>query len=143
MIGARANFTKLINNLRSKLNQLRIIDLSSIGTLIANLEENLRVAAQDPDATEIAGLVSPSKVEVLLPASGSYPRIDEFHLTLLSVGVLKYFFLAVPALIVQMLVDFGFTLAVIYAAWSMVPRQRLSRLEEDAGGRQGNGNQCD
>ena len=67
----------------------------------------------------------------LLPASDPYPRIDEFRLTLLSVAVLKYFYLALPALIVQMLVDFGFTLAVIYAAWSMVPSQGARREERD------------
>jgi hypothetical protein len=61
-----------------------------------------------------------------LPRSNSYPRIGEFNLTLLSIGVVRYFYLAIPALVVQTLVDFGFTLAVIYAAWSMSRRSQKS-----------------
>jgi hypothetical protein len=107
---------------RSQLNKLRVIDLDSIKNMAANLEQELMVLTADPVAADIKDVTSPSKAIALLPSSNSYPKIGDFSLTLLSFGVLQYFYLALPALMVQMLVDFGFPLAVIYAAWAMSRR---------------------
>ena len=114
MIASRARITNSINDARSQLNQLRTIDLDGVRNAAERSDEESQTEAAD-----IKALFTIDKIVALLPDPNSYPKIGDFSLTLLSYGVLKYFYLALPALIVQMLVDFGFTLAVIYAAWSM------------------------
>jgi hypothetical protein len=60
-----------------------------------------------------------ARIATLIPKAAPYPKAEEFQLSPLALGVLKYFYLSLPLLLVQIFIDFGYTIGLIFGASSM------------------------
>ena len=53
-----------------------------------------------------------------IPKAAPYPKIEEFQLTPMALGVLKYFY-SLPLLLVRIFIDFGYTIGLSFGVSSM------------------------
>ena len=63
--------------------------------------------------------IDTAMIAKLIPKAASYPKVEEFQLSPLALGVLKYFYLSLPLLLVQVFIDFGYTIGLIFRVSSM------------------------
>ena len=71
------------------------------------------------DVNEYIKVIDTHRIAKLIPKAASYPKVEEFQLTPLALGVLKYFYLSLPLLLVQIFIDFGYTIGLIFGVSSM------------------------
>jgi len=78
-----------------------------------------RLDTKTSDVNENIKVIDTNRIAKLIPKAASYPKVEEFQLTPLALGVLKYFYLSLPLLLVQIFIDFGYTIGLIFGVSSM------------------------
>jgi hypothetical protein len=119
----RSGIVNAINKARSELTQLAIIDSDSLNNTLSKL--NGEIADLDVKTSainEYIKAIDTVRIAKLIPKSASYPKVEEFQLSPLALGVLKYFYLSLPLLLVQIFIDFGYTIGLIFGVSSMQRR---------------------
>jgi hypothetical protein len=116
----RAGIVNAINKARSELTELAIVDSDSLSNTLSKL--NSEIADLDVKTSainEYIKAIDTARIAKLVPKSASYPKVEEFQLSPLALGVLKYFYLSLPLLLVQVFIDFGYTIGLIFGVSSM------------------------
>ena len=116
----RANIVDIINKARSDLNKLSFVDTDSLDNTLNKINGEIgALDAKTSDVNEYIKVIDTNRIAKLIPKAASYPKVEEFQLTPLALGVLKYFYLSLPLLLVQIFIDFGYTIGLIFGVSSM------------------------
>ncbi len=116
----RANIVDIINKARSDLNKLSFIDTDSLDNTLNKINGEIgSLDTKTSDVNEYIKVIDTNRIAKLIPKTASYPKVEEFQLTPLALGVLKYFYLSLPLLLVQIFIDFGYTIGLIFGVSSM------------------------
>jgi hypothetical protein len=116
----RANIVDIINKARSDLIKLSFIDTDSLDNTLNKINGEIgRLDANTSDVNEYIKVIDTNRIAKLIPKAASYPKVKEFQLTPLALGVLKYFYLSLPLLLIQIFIDFGYTIGLIFGVSSM------------------------
>ena len=102
------------------MTQLAIVNSDSLNNTLSKL--NSEIADLDVKTSainEYIKAIDTVRIAKLIPKSASYPKVEEFQLSPLALGVLKYFYLSLPLLLVQIFIDFGYTIGLIFGVSSM------------------------
>ena len=109
-----------MNKARNDLSGLASVDfdllydqLNKLGGAIDKLD------TKADTLNEYIKIIDIKRISGLIPKSNSYPKIEEFKLTPLALGVLKFFYVSLPLLIVQIFIDFGYTIGLLIGVASM------------------------
>jgi hypothetical protein len=117
---ARSSIVDIINKARSDLNELSLFDSDSLNNSLNKINfEISRLDVKTSDVNEYIKVIDTNRIAKLIPKVASYPKVSEFQLTPLALGVLKFFYLSLPLLLVQIFIDFGYTIGLIFGASSM------------------------
>jgi hypothetical protein len=116
----RANIVDIINKARSDLIKLSFVDTDSLDNTLNKINGEIgALDAKTSDVNEYIKVIDTNRIAKLIPKAASYPKVEEFQLTPLALGVLKYFYLSLPLLLVQIFIDFGYTIGLIFGVSSM------------------------
>jgi hypothetical protein len=116
----RSEIVNVIGKARSELSKLSFVDTGSLDNTLNKI--NSEIGRLDTKASMINGyikMIDTNRIAKLMPKAGSYPKVEDFQLTPLALGVLKYFYLSLPLLLIQVFIDFGYTIALIFGVSSM------------------------
>ena len=103
-----------VNESRSNLGKLAIFDLNTLINEISKISSAITKLDTNASLTnEYIKIIDTDRIVNLIPNTNSYPKIDQFRLTPIALGVLKYFYLSLPLLLVQIFIDFGYTIGLI------------------------------
>jgi hypothetical protein len=95
-------------------------------------EEIGKLDTKTSDVNEYIKVIDTKRIAKLIPTSASYPKVTEFQLTPLTLGVLKFFYLSLPLLLVQIFIDFGYTIGLIFGVSSMHRRSGVASSSSPA-----------
>jgi len=116
----RASIVDVINKARSDLNKLSFVDTDSLDNTLNKINGEIgALDAKTSDVSEYIKVIDTNRIAKLIPNAAPYPKVEEFQLTPLALGVLKYFYLSLPLLLVQIFIDFGYTIGLIFGVSSM------------------------
>jgi hypothetical protein len=116
----RADIVNIIGKARSELSKLSFVNTDSLENTLTKIDSE--IGKLDTNANMINGyikVIDTNRIAKLIPKSASYPKVEDFQLTPLALGVLKYFYLSLPLLLIQVFIDFGYTIALIFGVSSM------------------------
>jgi hypothetical protein len=117
---ARTDIVDIINKARSDLNNLEFSDADSLNNTLNKINEEIgKLDTKTSDVNEYIKVIDTKRIAKLIPTTASYPKVNEFQLTPLALGVLKFFYLSLPLLLVQVFIDFGYTIGLIFGVSSM------------------------
>ena len=116
----RSDIVDIINKARSDLNKLSLVDTDSLDNTLNKINGEIGgLDTKTSDVNEYIKVIDTHRIAKLIPKAASYPKVEEFQLTPLALGVLKYFYLSLPLLLVQIFIDFGYTIGLIFGVSSM------------------------
>jgi hypothetical protein len=116
----RSSIVDTINKARSELGQLAIVDSDSLNNTLSKINSEINSLDVKTSAiNEYIKAIDTARIAKLIPKAASYPKVEEFQLSPLALGVLKYFYLSLPLLLVQVFIDFGYTIGLIFGVSSM------------------------
>jgi hypothetical protein len=116
----RSGIVDTINKARSELDQLAIVDSDSLNNTLSKINSEINELDVKTSAiNEYIKAIDTARIAKLIPKTASYPKVEEFQLSPLALGVLKYFYLSLPLLLVQVFIDFGYTIGLIFGVSSM------------------------
>jgi len=116
----RSGIVDTIKKARSKLGQLAIVDSDSLNNTLSKINSEINELDVKTSAiNEYIKAIDTAMIAKLIPKAASYPKVEEFQLSPLALGVLKYFYLSLPLLLVQVFIDFGYTIGLIFRVSSM------------------------
>ena len=97
----RADIVNVINEARSDLNKLSFVDTDSLDNTLTKI--NGEIGKLDAKTSGVNGyikVIDTGRIAKLIPKAASYPTVQEFQLTPLALGVLKFFYLSLPLLLI-------------------------------------------
>ena len=116
----RADIVNAMNEARSDLSKLSFVDTDSLdNTLIKINGEISKLDAKTSGVNGYIKVIDTGRIAKLIPKAASYPAVQEFQLTPLALGVLKFFYLSLPLLLIQAFIDFGYTIGLIFGVSSL------------------------
>lgn len=116
----RADIVNSIGEARSDLSKLAFVDTDSLDNTLAKINSEIgKLDAKSSGVNEYIKVIDTGRIAKLIPKAASYPAVPEFQLTPLALGVLKFFYLSLPLLLIQVFIDFGYTIGLIFGVSSM------------------------
>jgi hypothetical protein len=116
----RSDIVDIINKARSDLNKLSLVDTDSLDNTLNKINGEIGgLDTRTSDVNEYIKVIDTHRIAKLIPKAASYPKVEEFQLTPLALGVLKFFYLSLPLLLVQIFIDFGYTIGLIFGVSSI------------------------
>ena len=119
----RSSIVNAINKARSELSRLAIVDSDTLNNTLSKINGELGDLDTKTSAiNKYIKAIDTNRIAKLIPKPASYGKVEEFQLSPLALGVLKYFYLSLPLLLVQIFIDFGYTIGLIFGVSSMQRR---------------------
>jgi hypothetical protein len=116
----RADIVNSINEARSGLSKLSFVDTDSLDNTLTKINGEIgKLDTKTSGVNEYIKVIDTGRIAKLIPKAASYPTVQEFQLTPLALGVLKFFYLSLPLLLIQAFIDFGYTIGLIFGVSSM------------------------
>ena len=116
----RSSIVDIIDKARSDLSELSFAAADSLDNTLNKINGEIgALDAKSSDVNEYIKVIDTNRIAKLIPRAASYPKVGEFQLTPLALGVLKFFYLSLPLLLVQIFIDFGYTIGLIFGVSSM------------------------
>ena len=116
----RSSIVNAISKARSELSQLAIVDSDNLSNILNKINGEIGdLDVRSSAINEYIKAIDTARITKLIPKAASYPKVEEFQLSPLALGVLKYFYLSLPLLLVQIFIDFGYTIGLIFGVSSM------------------------
>jgi hypothetical protein len=116
----RSRLEASVNKSRNDLSGLASVSFDSLYNQLNKLGGAIeKLDTKAGRLNEYIKLIDIKRISALIPKASAYPKVDEFKLSPLALGVLKYFYVSLPLLIVQIFIDFGYTIGLLIGVSSM------------------------
>ena len=120
----RSRLEASVNKARNDLSGLASVSFDPLYNQLNKLGGAIEKLDTKADRlNEYIKLIDIKRISALIPKAAAYPKVAEFKLSPLALGVIKYFYVSLPLLIVQIFIDFGYTIGLLIGVSSMHRRR--------------------